>query len=117
METDMKVTDLNQIQAVAAAYIEENGSELLSYLTLEETTNVFVMIYATNDQQCGHGMDFIGNLSIIASRQRIAIIFLGHHSFYKIDSALCAYEDIEDDMGTIGICIDAALERWRDQCA
>lgn len=113
----MKVTDLNQIQAAAAAYIEENGSELLSYLTLEETVDVFVMIYITNDQQCGHGMDFIGNLSIIASRQRIAIIFLGHHSFYKFEAPMCAYNDIDEDMHVIGMVIDAALERWEDQCA
>lgn len=111
----MKETDLTVIQNAAIDELSANGSELLDYLTSQEVVDVFTLIYLTNDKTCGYGIDFVGNLSIIASTQRIAIIFLGHHSFYKHVSPLCEYDDLEIDMHVINIVMDAALERWREQ--
>lgn len=111
----MKETDLTVIQNAAIDELSANGSELMEYLTSQEIVDVFTMIYLTNDQLSGHGIDFVGNLSIVASTQRIAIIFMGHHSFYKHVGPLCEYDDIEVDMHVINMVMDAALERWRDQ--
>ena len=115
IDVNMKETDLTVIQNAAIDELSANGSELLDYLTSQEVVDVFVMIYLTNDQTSGHGIDFVGNLSIVASTQRIAIIFLGHHSFYKHVGPLCEYDDIEVDMHVINMVMDAALERWCDQ--
>lgn len=115
IDVNMKETDLTVIQNAAIDELSANGSELLDYLTSQEVVNVFVMIYLTNDQTSGHGIDFVGNLSIVASTQRIAIIFLGHHSFYKYVGPLCEYDDIEVDMHVINMVMDAALERWSEQ--
>lgn len=109
-----KVTDLNEIKATAVAELNENGSELLEYLTLDEAADAMTMIYVTNDQMSGHGQDYLGNLSIVSSPQRIAIIFLGHHSYYKYDGNICGYFDIEEDMAVIRTCLDAALLRWQE---
>lgn len=111
----MKETDLTVIQNAAIDELSANGSELLDYLTSQEVVDVFVMIYLTNDQTSGHGIDFVGNLSIIASTQRIAIIFLGHHSFYKHVGPLCEYDNIGEDMHVINTVMDAALARWEEQ--
>ena len=111
----MKETDLTVIQNAAIDELSANGSELMEYLTSQEIVDVFTMIYLTNDQLSGHGIDFVGNMSIVASTQRIAIIFLGHHSFYKHVGPLCEYDDIEVDMHVINMVMDAALERWSDQ--
>ena len=115
IDVNMKETDLTVIQNAAIDELSANGSELMDYLTSQEIVEVFTMIYLTNDQLSGHGIDFVGSLSIIASTQRIAIIFLGHHSFYKHVGPLCEYDDIEVDMHVINMVMDAALERWRDQ--
>ena len=115
IDVNMKETDLTVIQNAAIDELSANGSELMDYLTSQEIVDVFTMIYLTNDQLSGHGIDFVGNLSIVASTQRIAIIFLGHHSFYKHVGPLCEYDDIEIDMHVINMVMDAALERWRDQ--
>lgn len=111
----MKETNLTTIQNAAIDELTANGSALFDYLTQQEVVDVFVMIYLTNDQLCGHGMDYVGNLSIVTSRQRIAIIFLGHHSFYKHDGAICQYDNLEEDMHEINIVMDAALARWEEQ--
>lgn len=115
IDVNMKETDLTVIQNAAIDELSANGSELMEYLTSQEIVDVFTMIYLTNDQLSGHGIDFIGNLSIVASTQRIAIIFMGHHSFYKHVGPLCEYDGIEVDMHVINMVIDAALERWKDQ--
>ena len=111
----MKETNLTVIQNAAIDELTANGSALFDYLTQQEVVDMFVMIYLTNDQLCGHGFDYVGNLSIVTSRQRVAIIFLGHHSFYKHNGAICDYEDIGEDMHEINMVMDAALYRWQEQ--
>lgn len=110
-----KVTNLNVIKEAATQTIENYGSELLEYLTMEEAVTCFTLIYVTNDITTGFGQDFTGNISVISSPTRISIIFLGHHSFYKVHECICLYEDLEEDMDAIRITMDAALARWEEQ--
>lgn len=114
IDVNMKETDLTVIQNAAIDELTANGSELLDYLTSQEVVDVFTLIYLTNDKTCGYGIDFVRNLSIKASTQRIAIKFLGHHGFYQHVGSLCEYDDIEIDMHVINIVMDAALEQWRE---
>lgn len=111
----MKLTDLNEIRAAATEELTQHGSELLEYLTLDESAQIMTMIYVTNDQMSGLTQDWLGNLSILSSPTRIAVIFLGHHSYYKHDGNICNYEDIADDMREINMVINAALLRWQEQ--
>lgn len=112
-----KLNDLNEIRAAATEELAQFGSELLEYLTISEAANTLTMIYVTNDQMQGFGQDHLGSLSIISSPTRIAVIFLGHHSYYKHDGNICDYEDVQIDMHEINMVINAALLRWLDQYA
>lgn len=108
----MKVTDLNEVKAVVAESLAQTGSEILEYLTMEEAVDCIMMIYLTNDMMRGFAQDFIGNPSIISSPYRIGIIYQGHHSFYKVDGTICGYEDLDEDIQSIMVTLDAALARW-----
>lgn len=109
-----KVTDLNLIRDFAKQELEEYGSVLLDFLTLEDACNCMTMIYVSNDLTTGYAQDYENNISIITSPNRVAIIYQGHHSFYKTEYPICMYEAIEEDMKIIRITIDAALQRWED---
>lgn len=113
----MKATDLNEIRAVAAEELAKQGGKILDYLTIGESTDLLTMIYVTNDRAAGYTVDYLGNLSVTTSPTRIAIIFLGHHSFYKHDGSICLYADLEEDIHEINIVLDAALDRWEEQNA
>lgn len=111
-----KITDLNEIRAEVISQLAECGGEVLDFLTLEEAANCITMIYLTNDVCAGFGQDYANNPSIVSSQQRIAIIYQGHHSFYKSDLPLCEYTDLVEDIESIRITLDAALARWSVQC-
>ncbi len=111
----MKATDLNEIRAVVAEELVQQGGRILDYLTIGESTDLLTMIYVTNDRAAGFTVDYLGNLSVISSPTRIAINFLNHHSFYKHDGTICLYNDLEDDIHEINIVLDAALDRWEEQ--
>ena len=111
----MKLTDLNLIRDFARRELEENGSALLDFLTMEDTTNCMTMIYVTNNITTGFAQDYENNISVLSSPTRIGIIWQGHHSYYKVDGKICLYNAIEDDMNEIRIVMDAALMRWEEQ--
>lgn len=111
----MKVRDLNEIAAEASRVLSQAEYKIDDYLSHDESVELVTMIYITNDSTAGHGIDYVGNISVVASTQRIAIIFLGHHSFYKHDGAICEYEDLTEDVEEILMCLDAALSRWEEQ--
>jgi len=112
---NMKVTDLNQIKAVATEELETNGGEILEFLTIDDAAICLSMIYMTNDVLCGFVQDYMNNISVVSSPRRIAIIGFGRHSFYQIDENICDYEILTDDIEAIRITLDAALARWEDR--
>lgn len=109
-----KITDLNLVQAFARECINDNGSQLLEFLTMDEAVNCFTMIYMTNDLMNGFAQDYENNISVISSPKRIAIIYQAHHSFYVVHGGICEYNAIEDDMNMIRVAMDAALDRWEE---
>lgn len=111
----MKVTDLNQIKAVTTEQLENNGGEILEFLTIDDAANCLTMIYVTNDVLCGFVQDYMSNISVISSPRRIAIIGFGRHSFYQVDENICGYEILTEDIEAIRITLDAALARWEDR--
>lgn len=110
-----KVTDLNEIRAMATENLAQHGTVLTEYFTIEEATTIMTMIYITNDITAGFGQDYLNNPSIVSSPTRIAVIYQGHMSFYQVDCPICDYEDLMDDLDYIRVTLDAAFSRWEAQ--
>ena len=113
----MKVTDYNVVLAAATTRLEKDTSLILDYLTIDEAAQCMTMIYLCSDLMDAITMDYTGNISVIASPYRIAILYLKHQSFYKGDTPICQYVDLADDINEIVLRLDAALERWEEQNA
>lgn len=107
-----KITNLNTIHDFAMQCLDDSGSELLDFLTIEDAANCLTMVYITNDLTTGFAQDYENNVSIISTPTRVAVIYQGHHSFYKQQGNICQYNAIEEDMEAIRVTIDAALARW-----
>ena len=113
----MKVTNYNVVLAAATKVLDRHTSLILDYLTMDEAAQCMTMIYLCSDLMDAITMDYTGNISVIASPYRLAILYLKHQSFYKGDTPICKYEDLADDMNEIVLRLDAALERWQEQNA
>ena len=113
----MKVTNYNVVLAAATKALYLHTFHILDYLTMDEATQCMTMIYLNSDLMDTIMMCFTGNISVIASPYRIAILYLKHQAFYKGDTPICLYEDLSDDMENIALRMDAALERWQEQDA
>jgi hypothetical protein len=113
----MKCTDYNVVLAVAIKKLEQGDCLILDYLTIEEAAQCMTMIYLCSDLMDAITMDYTGNISVIASPYRIAVLYLKHQSFYKGDTPICQYVDLADDINEIVLRLDAALERWEEQNA
>ena len=111
----MKETDYNVVLTAATNKLNEDTSLILDYLTIDEAAQCMTMIYLCSDLMDALTMDFTGNISLIASPYRIAVLYLKHQSFYKGDTPICLYEDLAEDMDEIALRLDAALERWQEQ--
>lgn len=113
----MKVTDYNVVLAAATNKLEKDTCLILDYLTMDEAAQCMTMIYLCSDLMDAITMDYTGNISVIASPYRIAILYLKHQSFYKGDTPICLYNDLEEDINEIALRLEAALERWEEQTA
>lgn len=111
----MKVTDYNVVLTAATTKLEQDACLILDYLTIDEAAQCMTMIYLCSDMMEALTMDFTGNISVIASPYRIAILYLKHQSFYKGDTPICLYENLTEDIDEIALRMDAALERWQEQ--
>lgn len=107
-----KITDYSEIKNIAARILTQMDSSLLDYLMLEDAAQCVAIIYLTNDITSGFGQDYLDNISVISSPWRISIIFQGKQSFYKSDTNICQYNDLEDDLTQIITVADAAIARW-----
>lgn len=113
----MKVTNYNVVLAEATKRLDQGDCLILDYMTTDEAAQCMTMIYLFSDLTDAITMDYTGNISVIASPYRIAVLYLKHQSFYKGDTPICQYVDLADDMNEIVLRLDAALERWEDQNA
>lgn len=111
----MKVIDYNVVLAAATNKLEKDTCLILDYLTIDEAAQCMTMIYLCSDLMDAITMDYTGNISVIASPYRIAILYLKHQSFYKGETPICLYEDLTEDMEEIALRMNAALERWQEQ--
>lgn len=120
-----KITDLNQVQSIAATIVEEKCPDLVDRIGLERAVWCLVAIYTTNDYCKGYGQDFnllqnhdeidsIGVVSVVSYQNGVSVIVDSHMSRYTDRFPLCGYESLYDDLSQIAISIQAAFDRMND---
>lgn len=106
--------NLEEVRNKAIELLVSLEPAILDYLSEDDAalalTNIYTMSYRTR----GFGQDFEGRFSIISSPRRISVIFDGKSSFYQCLEKICQYQSLEDDLRTILLCTDAAIERCRN---
>lgn len=107
----MKVTDLNAVRAEVEAQLSDDEWKILEYLTLEKSTLVVMNIYNTNDIVKAFGQDFEDSISVISNNRRISTIYNFHGSYWKTDIDICGYQNLQEDIASILIVLDAAINR------
>ena len=117
-----KVTDLNQVQAVAEVVIDEKCPDLVDKIGAERAVWCLVAIYTTNDYCKGYGQDFFlyqengvvdsaRVVSVVSFQNGVSVIVNSHSSRYSDRFPLCGYESLYDDLTQIAISIQAAFDR------
>ena len=117
-----KITDLNQVQMIANALVEEKCPDLVDKIGLERAVWCLVAIYTTNDYCKGYGQDFYpyqtpsvtygnGVVSVVSFENGVSVIVDSHMSRYTERFPLCGYESLYDDLSQIAISIQAAFDR------
>lgn len=107
----MKVTDLNQIRDEAKTQLEDGEWLILNYVQLDVAALMVTNIYLMADQVSGFGQDIRRSISVISNNSRISTIADGTASYYKHDGVICAYEDLEGDIGEILMVLEASIQR------
>lgn len=107
----MKETDYKAIHDEVETQLLMTSWLILDYVELDVAIQLVFNIYLTNDILKGFGQDIEGVISVISSRDRISTIAGGHSSFYKNDSPLCYYEQLDEDVNQILIVLQASIER------
>lgn len=106
-----KIADLNVVYNEAVMQLDAEDWRVKDYLDDPNAALCVTNIYETNDLAKGFGQDFRNGFSVISSRDRISVINDGSASFYKGQDPLCLYADLEDDIETILMVLDAAIIR------
>lgn len=117
-----KITDLNEIQEVAATIIDEKCPDLVATVGRSNAIWCLVGIYTTNDLMSGYGQDFTlsdeeslfgdpKKVSVISFQNGVSVIVDSHSSRYQDRFPMCGYESLYDDLTQIAIAIQAAFDR------
>ena len=117
-----KVTDLNEVAAMAADILDENDYDLTARIGRSQAIFCLVAIYTTNDVCKGYGQDFVMHydesmlyepwkISVISFATGVSLIVGSQSSRYQDRFPLCGYEDLHDDLYQIAISIQAAFDR------
>lgn len=117
-----KITNLNEVQEMAAIIIDGNDYDLPARIGRERAIWCLVAIYTTNDWCKGYGQDFYPYdapsttygtdvVSVISFDNGISVIDSGKMSRYTDRFPLCGYESLYDDLYQIAIDIQACFDR------
>ena len=119
-----KVTDLSAIQQAVSDMIDEKCPDLVAYVGRDLAIFCVLAIYQVNDICRGYGQDFVHRrghqnlsdpekVSVISFEQGVSVIVDSASSRYQDRFAMCGYEDLNDDLTQICICIQAAIDRMQ----
>lgn len=117
-----KVTDLSVIQQAISGMIDEKCPDLVEYIGREQAIFCVLAIYQVNDICSGYGQDFTPNayrmmisgykkVSVISFENGVSVIVDSASSRYQDRFPMCGYEDLDEDLTQICICIQAAIDR------
>lgn len=117
-----KITDLNEIQELAASMVDEKCPSLVDVVGRESAVWCLVAIYTTNDVCKGYGQDFVlldspigigvpEKVSVISFVNGVSVIVDSRSSRYQDRFPLCGYDSLEDDLTQIAIVIQAVFDR------
>lgn len=122
----MKVTDYNEVANCAADKIDELCPDLVDSLGRDAAIFCVLAIYQTNDLCRGYGQDFTippsregvsdyDKVSVISFENGTSVIVNSESSRYQDRFQMCGYEDLNEDITQICICIQAAFDRIRSR--
>lgn len=117
-----KITDLSVIQQAISGMIDEKCPDLVEYIGREQAIFCVLAIYQVNDICSGYGQDFTPNayrmmisgykkVSVISFENGVSVIVDSVSSRYQDRFAMCGYENLNEDLTQICICIQAAIDR------
>lgn len=120
----MKVTDLSVIQQAVSDMIYEKCPDLVEYIGRDAAIFCVLAIYQTNNLCRGYGQDFtnlagrecIGGaekVSVISFEEGVSVIVDSKSSRYQDRFPMCGYENLDEDLTQICICIQAAFDRMQ----
>jgi hypothetical protein len=118
----MKVTDYNVVAAKVSELLPEKCPDLLENIGRERAIFCVLAIYQVNDLCKGYGQDFIisggvygsgsyEKVSVIAFVNGVSVIVDSASSRYQDNFPMCGYENLDEDLEQICICIQAAFDR------
>ena len=119
-----KVTDLSAIQQAIADMIDEKCPDLVEYIGRDAAIFCVLAIYQVNDICSGYGQDFnlqkglhiigsIAKVSVISFENGVSVIVDSASSRYQDRFPMCGYENLDEDLTQICICIQAAFDRMQ----
>lgn len=118
----MKVTDYNAVAECIAAKIDELCPDLVESIGRDAAIFCVLAIYQTNNLCRGYGQDFVNlagrewisgheKVSVISFENGTSVIVDSESSRYQDQFAMCGYENLDEDVTQICICIQAAIDR------
>lgn len=119
-----KVTDLSVVQQAISDMIDEKCPDLVAYIGRDAAIFCVLAIYQVNNICRGYGQDFTNKtiremmsghekVSVISFETGVSVIVDSAYSRYQDRFAMCGYEDLDEDLTQICICIQAAFDRMQ----
>lgn len=119
-----KVTDLSVIQQTISDMINEKCPDLVDLVGYDAAIFCVLAIYQVNDLCAGYGQDFVDRsgtlgtsipqkVSVISFETGVSVIVDSASSRYQDRFPMCGYENLDEDLTQICICIQAAFDRMQ----
>lgn len=106
-----KIQDYSQVHAEIESQLLAQEHSITDLIGHELAVLCILNIYYTNDVCNGFGQDFKNGISIVSSPQRISVIMQGSMSYYKSEISICLYNNLADDVESILIVLQTAIDR------
>lgn len=108
----MKELDCTKVVAEINDQMDETDFDLENLIGRTLAVMMVMNIYLTNDVIDAYGQDLKEmGVSIITTRNRCSVIICKHMSWYKLSVPICGYENLTDDIESILMIIQAAIDR------
>lgn len=118
----MKSSTYSDIMVIIEEQLDNVAEELRELMGDDNLKAAILNIYMCSDLVYAFGQDYvmqdfsldtgqIGRISLISTRYSISLIIGNVSSSFKYDMQICLYVDMEDDIATIILVLNAAFDR------